>query len=118
MTKEGKCELSYPDGGTPMFIGSLVNVFGQPGDADLTRYKCLYFMHPEHEVVQQWAGEVLVKGSYSTFYAATFDTEDGNKLIRMKSYAYSDQGAFSDWDVVYIAHSKRIDLEQVEDPVV
>ena len=107
MTKEEDCQLDYPAGGTPMFIGYLLNVYGQPGDEDLTRYKCLYFMHLDHEAVEQWAGQTLLKGEYSTFYAATFDTEDGNKLVRMKSYAYGDQGSFSDWDVIYLAHRKR-----------
>lgn len=109
MLKDGQCDLPLPEGTKPMFVGFLVNVYGQPGDANLTHLKCIYFMHPDHEAVEQWAGESLVKGNYSTFYAATFDTADGNKLLRMKSYAYEDQGAFSDWDVVYIAHCKRTD---------
>lgn len=109
LIRGGEYQFGYPEGTTPMFVGFLVNVFGQPGDDDLTRFKCVYFTNPDHEAVELWAGQSLVKGQYSTFYAATFDTLDGNKLVRMKSYAYEDQGVFSDWDVIYLAHNKRIE---------
>jgi len=106
--RPGACTLPIPVGGKGMYVGKLVNVFGQPGDEDMTRYQCLYFMHPNHAAVEQWAGKTLPQGAYSTFYAATFDTEDGNKLLRMKTYIYHDQNdLFSDWDVVYIRDCKR-----------
>lgn len=101
------CPLPLPPDGRGMYIGKLVNVYGQPGDEDLTRYQCLYFMHNDHAAVEAWAGQSLPQGKYSTFYAATFDTEDGNKLLRMKTYVYHEQGSFSDWDVVYFEHCKQ-----------
>lgn len=99
--------LPYPAGATPLGVGYLVNVYGQPGDADLTHLKDLYFMHQDHTTVEQWAGQTLPQGKYSTFYAATFDTYDDNRLRRMKAYCYDDQGACSDWDVTYMMHRKR-----------
>lgn len=99
--------LPCPDGATPMFDGKLINVFGQPGNKDLTRYVCLYFMHKDHAAVEAWSGQQLSQGKYSTFYASTFDTEDDNKLLRMKTYCYDEQGGFSDWDVIYMQHCKR-----------
>lgn len=102
------CPLPLPQGGRGMYIGKLINVYGQPGDEDLTRYQCLYFMHSDHAAVEAWAGQSLPQGKYSTFYAATFDTEDGNKLLRMKTYVYDEQGdLFSDWDVVYLRTCKK-----------
>jgi hypothetical protein len=104
----GTCPLPVPPGGRGMWLGKLVNVYGQPGDADLTRYQCLYFMHPDHAAVEAWAGQTLPQGHYSTFYAATFDTQDGNRLMRMKTYCYHEQGElFSDWDVTYLQHCKK-----------
>lgn len=105
------CPLPLPAGGRGMWLGKLVNVYGQPGDADLTRYQCLYFMCPDHASVEAWSGQSLPQGQYSTFYAATFDTEDGNRLLRMKTYCYQEQGElFSDWDVTYFQHCKKRDL--------
>lgn len=101
------CTLPHPQGALPMFVGKLVNVFGQPGDTDLSRYQCLYFMHKNHDKVEQWAGRSLPKGAYSTFYAATFDTANANLLMRMKDYRYDEQGGFSDWDTVWLQEAKR-----------
>ena len=103
-----ECPLPLPPGGRGMYIGKLLNVYGQPGSEDLTRYQCLYFMHGDHAAVEAWAGQSLPQGAYSTFYAATFDTQDGNKLLRMKTYVYDEQGdLFSDWDVVWFRDCKR-----------
>lgn len=110
-THKLECQLPYPEGATPMFIGRLVNVFGQPGDADLTRYQCLYFTCKDHAKVEQWSGQSLEQGAYSTFYAATFDTKDNKRLLRMKCYLYNDQGAFSDWDTVWNATCRRRGLD-------
>lgn len=102
------CTLPLPVGGRGMYIGKLLNVYGQPGDADLTRYQCLYFMHNDHAAVEAWAGQSLPHGRYSTFYAATFDTKDNNRLLRMKTYVYDEQNElFSDWDVVWFRDCKK-----------
>lgn len=106
-------ELPCPDGATPMFLGYLINVYGQPGDSDLSRYKCLYFMHNDHKAVEAWANQSLPEGKYSTFYSATFDTADNNRLMRMKTYCYDEQGGFSDWDVIYFQHCKK--AEKLDD---
>jgi len=104
----GQRPLPQPEGARGMYVGYLANVYGQPGDADLTRYRCLYFMHPDHAAVEAWAGQSLPQGKYSTFYSATFDADDGNRLLRMKTYTYDEQGElFSDWDVTYLRHCKR-----------
>lgn len=99
--------LPCPDGATALFDGKLINVFGQPGDKDLTRYVCLYFMHKDHVAVEAWSNQQLPQGKYSTFYAATFDTEDSNKLLRLKTYCYDEQGQYSDWDVIWFHHCKQ-----------
>jgi len=104
------CLLPSPIGSMPLYIGYLVNVYGQLGDTDFSHYKCLYFYHQDHAVVEAWADTKLISGTYSTFYAATFDTLDNNKLLRMKSYAYDEQGAFSDWDVMWMIHTKKATL--------
>lgn len=106
-TSPQDCQLPHPPGALPMFVGQLLNIYGQPGDADLSRYQCLYFMHREHQAVEQWAGKSLPQGAYSTFYAATFDTGAGNDLRRMKTYRYDRQGGFSDWDIVWNVEAKR-----------
>ena len=103
----GQCALPLPAGGAGMYIGKLMNIYGQPGDEDLTRYQCVYFAHPDHAAVETWAGQSLPKGKYSTFYAATFDTEDGNRLLRVKTYVYDERGElFSNWNTVYENHCK------------
>jgi len=108
VTKDN-CPIPYPSGGSPLALGYMVNVYGQPGDADLTRYKDVYFMHPDHAAVEQWAGMSLPKGKYATFYAATFDTLAGaNKLLRMKTYVYDDQTPYSDWDVSWLRMAKHL----------
>ena len=106
-TDANSCPLPYPPGGQPMFIGKMVNVYGQPGDSDLSQYQCLYFMHQDHAAVELWSAQKLPNGQYSTFYSATLDTQAGNRLLRMKTYCYEDQGGFSDWDVVWIREAKR-----------
>lgn len=102
----GTNTLSIPEGALPMFVGKLINVYGQPGDEDLTRYRCIYFMHKDHAAVEAWAGKTLPQGEYSTFYAATFDVKAGKTLLRVKTYCYDEQGGFSDWDVIYYQHCK------------
>jgi len=100
-TTDEECELPYPEGAKPLFIGQMLNVYGQPGDEDLTQYQCLYFMCEDHAAVEQWAGKTLEQGSYNTFYSATFDIADDNRVLRMKSYVYSEPGSFTDWDRVW-----------------
>ena len=101
MTDEATCSLPRPNGSIPLFIGSLVNVFGQPGTEDLSRYKCLYFKCDNHSTVEEWAGETLKEGLYQTFYSATFDDENQNNRLRIKSYAYDTVGPFTDWDKIH-----------------
>lgn len=99
--------LPLPDKGVALGVGRLISVYGQPGDDDFEHYQCLYFMHPDHPVVELWAKQKLPSGKYSTFYAATFDTANGNKMLRMKTYCYDEQGPLSDWDVYWIRHAKK-----------
>lgn len=115
-TTPDSCTLPYPPGALPMFVGQLINVYGQPGDQDLTRYQCLYFMHKDHAQVERWAGKPLPKGKYSTFYAATFDTGRNSELKRMKTYVYDEQGGFSDWDVVWLQMAKKNNYELPNPP--
>lgn len=93
--------LPCPVGSLPVAVGFLVQVYGRPADEDLSRYQCLYFQHPEHDVVQSWANKSLPQGAYSTYYSATFDTLDGNRLRRMKAYCYDEQNGTSDWEVAW-----------------
>lgn len=102
-----QCPLPLPPGGKGMYLGQLVNVYGQPGDENLARYKCVYFMHQDHGAVETWCNQTLPQGTYSTFYAATFDTEDSNKLLRIKSYVYNDSTVFADWELVYLSDCKK-----------
>jgi hypothetical protein len=113
-TSTAQCPLPRTDVARPMFIGRLVNVFGQPGDEDLSRYQCLYFSCPDHAAIEQWAGHELPKGAYSTFYSATFDTGSDNRLLRMKTYCYDEQGGFSDWDVKWMVEAKARNVFDAE----
>lgn len=99
--------LPLPAGGNALVVGKLLSVYGQPGDTDFEHIQCLYFMHRDHSAVEAWAERPLPSGKYSTFYAATFDTENGNKMLRMKTYCYEDQGPMSDWDVYWMSHAKK-----------
>tara|TARA_B100000767_G_C19751373_1_gene530957 strand:+ start:1673 stop:2293 length:621 start_codon:yes stop_codon:yes gene_type:complete len=101
LTTPSDCTLPSPSGAIPLFIGELVNVYGQAGDSDLTAYKCLYFKCDNHNAVETWSGVELGQGSYNTFYSATFDTNNDNQRLRMKSYAYNSAGAFTDWDDIW-----------------
>jgi len=58
-------------------------------------------MCEDHAAVEQWSGKTLEQGSYNTFYSTTFDTADNNRVLRMKSYVYSEPGPFTDWDVIW-----------------
>lgn len=100
LTTSSKCTLPYPDGAVPLGLGKLVNVYGQPGDSELTAYKCLYFKCDDHNAVELWSDTKLEQGSYNTFYSATFDTSNGNTRLRMKSYCYDSKGPFTNWDEV------------------
>jgi hypothetical protein len=100
-THVGDCTLPRPQGSNPLCIGGLLNIYGQPGDEDLTQYKCLYFSCADHSAVEEWASKSLPQGAYQTFYSATFDTADDNRVLRMKSYVYSEPGPFTDWNVVW-----------------
>ena len=101
LTTSNDCTLPYPSGAIPLFIGELVNVYGQAGDSDLTAYKCLYFKCDNHNDVESWSSVELGQGTYNTFYSATFDTTNDNQRLRMKSYAYDSAGAFTDWDDIW-----------------
>lgn len=103
----GTNTLPLPPGALAMGLGKLINVYGQPGDEDLTRYRCVYFMHRDHAVVEAWVGKTLPQGKYSTFYAVTYDVKDGKKLLRVKTYCYDEQNEYSDWDVIYYQHCKK-----------
>lgn len=106
-TTRSTCQLPFPLGSLPMFIGKLVNVYGQPGDEDLSRYQCLYFTHQDHKEVERWSGHSLPQGGYSTSYAATFDVESGNRLLRIKNYVYDEQNDISDLDVAWLQIAKQ-----------
>jgi hypothetical protein len=99
--------LPYPAGALPIAVGFLVRVFGQPTGDDLSRYRCLYFSHPDHAAVETWARQSLPRGLYSTYYAATFDTQDGNRMLRMKVYRYDEQNQSSDWEVAWTQVAKN-----------
>jgi len=101
LTTSSACTLPYPEGAVPLGIGELLNVFGQAGNDDLSFYKCLYFKCDNHSNVETWSGTTLNQGEHSTFYSATFDTNNQNQRLRMKSYCYNTPGVFSDWDVVH-----------------
>ena len=113
-TSPSRCPLPKPPRAWAMGIGKLVNVYGQPGDEDLSRYQRLYFSHPDHSAVEEWAGHALPQGAYSTFYSATFDTGNGNTLLRMKTYCYEEQGGFSDWDVKWMSEAKARGVFEAE----
>lgn len=99
--------IPVPDGIKAMFTGKLVNVFGQNGNDLLDRYLCVYFMtNKSHEYVENWVGRSLPQGEYSTFYSLTYDLLDENKIKRIKSYCYDNQGVFSDWDVIWLNECK------------
>jgi hypothetical protein len=109
VARPGQVDLPMPEGAKPLSIGYLTQVYGMPSNGDLSRYKCLYFQHDDHAAVEAWCGKALPQGKYSTFYAATFDTEDGNKLLRMKTYVYDDHTFYSDWDIIWTRHTVKAD---------
>jgi len=102
----GSSPLPMPDGAKAFGIGKLISVYGQPGEDDLSQYQCLYFMHTDHAAVEAWAGRSLPQGKYSTFYGATFDTTPDVRLMRVKTYTYDQQTAYSDWDVAWLTLCK------------
>ena len=75
----------------------LINVFGQPGDEDLSRYRCIYFSCLNHSSVEEWAGTTLPTGKYITHYAATFDNIT-NERLRVKTYCYDEKTPYSEWN--------------------
>ena len=99
-------DIDYPQNSYPIALGELINVYGQPGDTDFSYIKDLYFMNADHEAVEAWAGKSLPKGSYSTFYSFTYNSNT-KETLRFKTYTYDEQGAFSDWDVVWNVALKR-----------
>ena len=101
LTTTSSCTLPYPNGAVPLGLGELLNVYGQTGNSSLSSYKCLYFKCDDHAAVETWSGTQLNQGEHSTYYAATFDTNNQNQRLRMKSYCYDTPGVFSDWDVVH-----------------
>ena len=105
--RPGTGHLPCPAGSQSMYVGKLVNVFGQPGDSNLTRYECLYFSNTDHAAVEAWAEQALPQGKFSTFYSATFDTKANNRLMRMKTYVYDEENElFSNWARTYARHCK------------
>lgn len=109
VAREETCQLPYPSGSKLIATGELVNVLGQPGDDDLSRYKCLYFLHPDHAAVESWVDKTLPQGKYSTGYAVTFDTHDNNKMVRVKTYVYDEHTMYSDWDITWYRYTIRAD---------
>jgi hypothetical protein len=101
LTTTSSCNLPYPDGAVPLGLGELLSVYGQTGTSSLASYKCLYFKCDDHNAVETWSGTRLNQGAHSTYYAATFDTNNQNQRLRMKSYCYDAPSVFSDWDVVH-----------------
>lgn len=112
-THVGDCTLPRPQAANPLFIGELLNIYGQPGDESLADYKCLYFSCADHSAVEEWAGKPLPQGAYQTFYSATFDTANGNNRLRMKTYTYETKGAFTDWEFIWNRYAAGRGVQQI-----
>jgi len=108
ITSRELCELPYPNSAYPLAIGIYENIYGQPGDSDLSAYKCLYFSCNDHNEVENWCGETLPQGEISTYYAATFLN---NECIRVKTYCYDDENELlSAWEVIWLQHAKKLGM--------
>ena len=45
------------------------------------------------------------RGKYETYYGATIKN---GQPVRVKQYLYDEQGGFSDWDVIWMMHAKKV----------
>jgi len=107
--RDSECTLPRPLNSNALGIGKLQNVYGQPGDADFSEYQCLYFTCPDHSAVEEWVGEPLPQGQYSTHYAATFK---GGTRVRVKTYCYdSEDSPFEAWEVFWLQWANAKGLE-------
>ena len=64
-----------------------------------------YYFGGDPEVIEAHFNLPQRRGSYDTWYGATVV---GDQVVRVKQYCYDQQSVFSDWEVAYIALSKRI----------
>lgn len=101
------CRFNLPENSNVISEGYLINIFGQPGDEDLSRYRCIYFSCSDHSAVEQWYGSTLPKGLYSTYYAATFDNITKERL-RVKTYCYDEKSIYSDWGDKIALHRNTV----------
>lgn len=108
-TKDSICPLPRPAGANCIAIGTMQNIYGQPGDQDFSNYQCLYFTCPDHDSVEQWAGESLPEGIVSTNYAATFLN---GERVRMKTYCYdTEDDPLEPWEVFWLSWANSKGLE-------
>jgi hypothetical protein len=93
-----------PQSAKALFVGENHEEFQRPFNPKVQSFYDLYFSgNPED--VEAFFGLPVNRGKYETYYGVT--VVDG-KVGRVKQYTFDDQGGFSDWDVIWMAHAKRL----------
>lgn len=101
---DGAKPIWMPESASWLGVGENFEEFGRPFNQKAKSFKDYYF-GGDPEVIEAHFNLPQRRGSYDTWYGATVV---GDQVVRVKQYCYDQQSVFSDWEVAYIALSKRI----------
>lgn len=101
---DGEVPAWLPPSAKILFIGDNHAEYGRPFPEKANTFHDLYFSGDCAEIEAAFKLPER-RGAYETFYGIT--VVDGQPA-RVKQYVYDDQGGFSDWDVVWLMHAKRL----------
>lgn len=101
---DGEVPTWLPPSARVLFIGDNHAEYGRPFNDRASQFHDLYF---SGDCAQIEAAFNLPKrrGAYETMYGITVLN---GQPARVKQYVYDEQGGFSDWDVVWLMHAKRL----------
>lgn len=105
--------FTLPAESNSLFEAYLVNVYGQAGDEDYSKYKDIYFSCENHQAVEFWANQKFIVGKYCNYYCATFN-KDTKQLIRVKNYWYDEKSESSEWNEYLVSYYKQTGLDPLE----
>lgn len=101
---DGEVPTWLPPSARVLFIGDNHAEYGRPFNDRASQFHDLYF---SGDCAQIEAAFKLPerRGAYETMYGITVLN---GQPARVKQYVYDEQGGFSDWDVVWLMHAKRL----------
>ena len=106
---EGERPTWLPEGATLFGCGINLEEFGRPFPEKAKTFMDWYF-GGDPATIEAAFNLPEKRGAYETWYGVT--TVNG-EVVRVKQYCYADQNTFSDWEVGYMVHCKKLGREDL-----